>query len=345
MNKRVFKEVSSLLKQESFKNFLDNDYLVYQDEENMNIVYALIKAPKDSVYRHKFIILKIVISDTYPYTPPQVFFLNFDNKRIHPNLYEDGKCCSTILNTWPSDNEKWTSSMNIETIIVMIQSFLDNNPYKHEPGGRDDDSYTIYVLHQTFYTCLFAYIFNQNIPEKFKNYIQEYVYKYSSEILSDIELLSLIYAADDYYTKCFEIYNFYVNYNLVKIYFKEYLSIITMTKNILNDLEIPDSFENKCEKQECDNKNFKCSICFDSNDKILAPKEFMILDCNHKFHKECLYFHIKNNGLHCSMCRTNINRKNLKINNCSSNRSIIIGKKTYNKLIKHQCSQTRLPSE
>ena len=49
MNKRLLKEVRSLVLQQEQKPLLDNDYFVQIDEENTNIVKALIKAPYDSV--------------------------------------------------------------------------------------------------------------------------------------------------------------------------------------------------------------------------------------------------------------------------------------------------------
>jgi hypothetical protein len=66
----------------------------------MRIIHSIIKCPQDSVYRHKFIRLDLTIPSNYPYEPPQVSFVNYDGVRIHPNMYESGKCCSTILNTW-----------------------------------------------------------------------------------------------------------------------------------------------------------------------------------------------------------------------------------------------------
>jgi ubiquitin-protein ligase len=151
-NKRLLNEIKRLFIQQNNKDLLDNDYLIHFDDTNINKVQTIIKAPQDSVYRHKFIRLDFEIPDNYPYSPPKVTFVNFDGVRIHPNMYEDGKCCSTILNTWPSDNEKWTSSMGIETVLLAFISFLDYNPYTFEPGGRDDSTYTDFVLYQSWKT-------------------------------------------------------------------------------------------------------------------------------------------------------------------------------------------------
>ena len=57
--------------------------------------------------------------------------------RINPNLYEDGKVCLSLLNTWSGlANENWipgTSTML--QVLVSIQGLILNaEPYFNEPG-------------------------------------------------------------------------------------------------------------------------------------------------------------------------------------------------------------------
>lgn len=225
VNKRLLREIKSLLETQNTKPLLDNDYLVLLNEENSNLVHTIIKAPTDSVYKHTFIRLDFEIPSDYPHSPPKVFFINHDNVRIHPNMYEDGKVCATILGTWPSDNEKWTSSMGIETTILALMSFFDNNPYTHEPGGRDNPTYTTYVRHQSFITCLIRYLQKESIYE-FKHYIQEYMLSYIDQIFLELDQLNNRYPANYYYTPCFEIDNFHINYTLISYKLQELLEDI-----------------------------------------------------------------------------------------------------------------------
>jgi ubiquitin-protein ligase len=127
-------------------------------------------------------------------------------------MYEDGKCCATILNTWGDNKyEKWTSSMNIESIIISFMSFFDNDPYSHEPGGTGDDSYTIYVLHQSWSSCLLRYLDHEE-DNLFQEYLQKYLIQNYSEILYYLEILHSAYGIDFYYTRCFEISWYNINY-------------------------------------------------------------------------------------------------------------------------------------
>ena len=53
-------------------------------------------------------------------------------------MYVDGKVCLSILHTW--QGPKWASTMKISTVLVILQSLMDQDPLRHEPGyesGRD----------------------------------------------------------------------------------------------------------------------------------------------------------------------------------------------------------------
>ncbi len=285
MNKRFVKEIQLLINNQNSKNILDNDYIIYYDESDINKVYALIKCSKDSIYRHKFIRLNISISNTYPYTPPKVEFVNHDNVRIHPTMYNNGNCCSTILNTWGDDKyEKWSSSMNIETILVTFHSFFDYHPYKHEPGGRDNESYTVYVKYQSWKTCLLRYLEKETI-QIFTKFIHNYMLLYIDEIFTDLYNLSKEYKKGHYFSNCFEIGNYDINYD----------DIIYNLENYYNDIEqtiIPHN-------NAILNPNYNCNICYDTK----RDKCIINLLCNHTFHNICINNHIKKTSNLCPICR------------------------------------------
>lgn len=336
MNKRLLKELRRLILEQNKKPLLENNYLISFDEANMNRVYTIIKCPYDSVYRHKFVRLDFDIPEDYPHSPPKVTFVNYDSVRIHPNMYEDGKCCSTILNTWPSDNEKWTSSMGIETVLLTFHSFFDNNPYTYEPGGRDDSSYTEYVLFQSWKTCLLRYIRDYSQPELFTTFIHNYLMVYVEDIFIDLTELMDEYPYGPRFTRCFEIDNYTINYDHIIYLLEQYYQYIDYKENYLQkgeDIDY-DTFINK---------DYNCNICFDTNetcDKIID------LSCKHSFHIKCIDIHINNNGTICSLCRSDINTDDLKqikgslkrtlgdwIINPQTKRRVKVGSRTYQRLL------------
>ncbi|GAM89565.1 hypothetical protein ANO11243_076040 [Dothideomycetidae sp. 11243] len=121
-------------------------YVVFKDEDLFDFI-AYIVGPEDSLYRHKFIKLHLKIPDNYPISPPSVTFIQHRGDRIHPNLYVEGKVCLSILGTW--EGEPWAYSMTVGSVLITIRSLLDNEPYRHEPGNRNDVNFNHFVQRRT----------------------------------------------------------------------------------------------------------------------------------------------------------------------------------------------------
>ncbi len=103
------------------------------DDSNVLLGRACIFGPKDTPYEDCPMLYTFEIPLTFPFDPPKVTFITSDgHTRFHPNMYKDGKVCLSILGTW--QGEKWSSVMRLSTILVTLQSLMDTNPLKHEPG-------------------------------------------------------------------------------------------------------------------------------------------------------------------------------------------------------------------
>lgn len=310
VNRRLLKEVRALHIQQNHKEQLENDYIVILNEDDARIVHALIKAPFDSVYRHKFVRLDIKVPDDYPHSPPEVTFINHDSVRIHPNMYENGKCCSTILNTWgDSLFEKWTSSMGIETILLTFHSFLDNNPYMYEPGGRDDPTYTIFVQYQSWITCLIRYLQYETI-EPFLQYIHNYLMTNVENVFELLSTLNERYPPGYYNTRCFEVDDYVIDYN----------RIIYTLESMYNYIEYKDCKQEagSAATQCCEilDTEYKCDVCFDTQDASSEDTSCVALACGHHFHKGCLQRHVDTNAPLCPMCRRELGKNDLALLKC-----------------------------
>ena len=79
------------------------------DENDEFIIRALIIGPDDTPYRYGYYFFHLHFSKTnYPFVPPKVTFCTLEKGvRFNPNLYEKGKVCLSIINTWAG--EKWTT--------------------------------------------------------------------------------------------------------------------------------------------------------------------------------------------------------------------------------------------
>ncbi len=182
------------------KNLNDMGIYIEFNENNMLEANAMMIGPKDSLYENGVLFFKIKFPYNYPYSPPNVLYVSRGSNRIHPNLYTGsandnylGKVCLSILGTW--SGPQWTTIMDISSVLITIQSLLDNNPLDHEPGfsGKITDihkNYSQVVLYEKYKTLIIKNILDT--PEEFM-YFKDIItthYKLNKEdILSSIKKL------------------------------------------------------------------------------------------------------------------------------------------------------------
>lgn len=103
--------------------------------------YGCVLGPPGTPYEDCPMLYRFVIPSDFPFTNPKLTFLTSDGQtRFHPNMYVEGKCCLSILGTW--EGPRWASTMRLSTVLVTLQSLLDNNPLLHEPGYNPKDEHT-----------------------------------------------------------------------------------------------------------------------------------------------------------------------------------------------------------
>ena len=135
--KRIVKDVSDLEK----NNLESHNIFFHTVDDDIYKLKVLIIGTNDTPYQNGFYFFDITIPEDYPFAPPKVKFCTCNNKtRFNPNLYVDGKVCLSLINTW--SGPKWTSIMDITTVLLTIQSLLDNNPLHHEPGQEKNNTNT-----------------------------------------------------------------------------------------------------------------------------------------------------------------------------------------------------------
>lgn len=89
-----------------------------------DIIKVLITGPEESPYQNGLFEFDLFFPSTYPFSPPKLSFLTTANGevRFNPNLYQDGKICLSILNTWEGrPEEKWNPFCSLLQVLVSIQ--------------------------------------------------------------------------------------------------------------------------------------------------------------------------------------------------------------------------------
>tara|TARA_B100000287_G_scaffold429100_1_gene481761 strand:+ start:92 stop:766 length:675 start_codon:yes stop_codon:yes gene_type:complete len=131
--KNTVKRITNIDIKNYYKLELEKNGIYIQfDETDLMKARALIIGPSDTIYENAYLFFNIEFPKNYPFSPPTVRYIAQNNVRIHPNIYTNGKVCLSILGTW--NGPSWSSIMDINTVLLTIQSLLDNNPLVHEPG-------------------------------------------------------------------------------------------------------------------------------------------------------------------------------------------------------------------
>jgi len=108
------------------------------DRSTLTHFQALISGPPDTPYAYGLYLFDIHLPANFPFEPPVVEILTTGNGtvRFNPNLYNNGKVCLSLINTWEgAPEEKWRASCTIVQVLVTIQSMiLDKAVAQREPG-------------------------------------------------------------------------------------------------------------------------------------------------------------------------------------------------------------------
>lgn len=110
------------------------------DESDMYNWEVAIFGPPNTHYEGGYFKARLKFPVDYPYSPPAFRFLT---KMWHPNIYENGDVCISILHPPVDDpqsgelpSERWNPTQNVRTILLSVISLL-NEPNTFSPANVD----------------------------------------------------------------------------------------------------------------------------------------------------------------------------------------------------------------
>ncbi|CAI9104788.1 OLC1v1003552C2 [Oldenlandia corymbosa var. corymbosa] len=118
------------------QNNLPDGIYVRVYEDRMDLLRAVIVGAYGTPYQEGLFFFDFHLPPEYPDVPPSAYY-HSGGWRINPNLYEEGKVCLSLLNTWTGrGNEVWDpSSSSILQVLVSLQGLvLNSKPYFNEAG-------------------------------------------------------------------------------------------------------------------------------------------------------------------------------------------------------------------
>uniref|UniRef100_A0A1J3IYC4 E2 ubiquitin-conjugating enzyme n=1 Tax=Noccaea caerulescens TaxID=107243 RepID=A0A1J3IYC4_NOCCA len=115
---------------------LPNTIYVRVFEERMDLLRAALVGAPGTPYHDGLFFFDIMLPPQYPHEPPMVHY-HSGGMRLNPNLYESGRVCLSLLNTWNgSGTEVWNpGSSSILQVLLSFQALvLNEKPYFNEAG-------------------------------------------------------------------------------------------------------------------------------------------------------------------------------------------------------------------
>ncbi|CAM9167357.1 unnamed protein product [Phaeothamnion confervicola] len=111
------------------------------DDNNIFVWELLIVGPPDTLYEGGFFKATLEFPKDFPNNPPTMLFVT---EMWHPNVYEDGRVCISILhppgedkfNEQETAEERWRPILGVESIIMSVISML-SDPNDESPANID----------------------------------------------------------------------------------------------------------------------------------------------------------------------------------------------------------------
>lgn len=164
------------------KNLPDTIYVrVYEDR--MDVLRAVIVGVPGTPYNSGLFVFDFFLPPEFPMVPPIAYY-HSGGLRLNPNLYENGKVCLSLLNTWTgTGTEVWNpKTSTILQVLLSIQALvLNEKPYFNEAGyekqvgtGEGEKNAVIYN-ENTFLLCCKTMLYQlHRPPQNFEQLIADH---------------------------------------------------------------------------------------------------------------------------------------------------------------------------
>jgi ubiquitin-conjugating enzyme E2 G1 len=114
-------------------------YSIDIDEHNFLIWNVMLFGPSDGIFEGGIFKCQFNFPLNYPNSPPAFHFIT---QLFHPNIYQNGKVCISILHEGADEygyehiSERWNPSHSVNSILMSILTLL-NNPNFESPANVD----------------------------------------------------------------------------------------------------------------------------------------------------------------------------------------------------------------
>eukprot|EP00268_Persea_americana_P001937 TRINITY_DN1057_c1_g1_i1.p1 TRINITY_DN1057_c1_g1~~TRINITY_DN1057_c1_g1_i1.p1 ORF type:complete len:499 (+),score=84.22 TRINITY_DN1057_c1_g1_i1:275-1771(+) len=161
-------------------------------EERMDLLRAVIVGAAGTPYHDGLFFFDIFFPSSYPNQPPLVHYYS-GGLRLNPNLYECGKVCLSLLNTWSgSKSELWTPGkstilqvlLSIQALVLNAKPFFNEPGYASMAGSLEGEKRSIAYNEQAFLLSCRTMLYTLQRPLKnFEDFIAGHFFQHAHSIL------------------------------------------------------------------------------------------------------------------------------------------------------------------
>jgi ubiquitin-conjugating enzyme E2 O len=126
-------------------------------ESRLDLLRCLIIGPAGTPYEYAPFVVDLQLGPEFPQAPPVAHFHSWTGGlgRINPNLYEEGRICLSLLNTWPgqSEGESWSDKASILQVLMSLMGLvLVDKPFYNEAGFESYSEDKLYMRESQQYS-------------------------------------------------------------------------------------------------------------------------------------------------------------------------------------------------
>ncbi|CAN4117707.1 unnamed protein product [Withania somnifera] len=161
-------------------------------ESRMDLLRAVIMGADGTPYHNGLFFFDVFFPSNYPNVPPLVHYNSF-GLRINPNLYNCGKVCLSLLNTWSGQGkEKWIprASTMLQVLVSIQGLILNTKPYFNEPGYASSrrtkvgEESSLWYNENTYILNLKTMVFSMRQPPKhFEDFVVGHFFQSAQDVL------------------------------------------------------------------------------------------------------------------------------------------------------------------
>lgn len=175
------------------------------EQDIFSLSYLIIPKPKQDIthpelkspYTNGFFLFHLQIPHDFPLSPPEItFYPQQTLARLHPNYYETGKVCLSVINTWGGHD--WTPSTSLLSLANVLEERFNERALCFEPGQERtcDSTLNLYneaVRFAVYKTAILDVLQKKyEIYDKFQPIIQAYFAKQKEDYLKELNTVKHI---------------------------------------------------------------------------------------------------------------------------------------------------------